>query len=244
MYGNTWEKRRTDAMELRVAPVPDYKPPFDVNPANPTVFLAFRSGGLSLGRVVLELKADVAPVTAANFASLCEYRVYKGCICHRIFPGFILQGGDYHRRCELTCPPDAPDGECFDLSLVPFAPGGRSIYSDREDGLFDDENFLLRHTARGVLSMSNCGANTNGSQFFVTLGPEPTDHLDGKYVAFGQVLSGFEILAALGAVGRETDGSTTQRVVIERFSSKQWAEMGSHRKAQRAELESLQQTEL
>lgn len=110
------------------------------------------------------------------------------------------------------CPPDAPE-ECFDLSLVPFQPGGRSIYSDRGDGLFADEASGLRH-ARGTLSMSNPGrADANGSQWFVTIGDD-TAHLDGKYVVFGQVLQGYEIMKALGKVGRK-DGTTVQRVVCD-----------------------------
>ncbi len=126
-----------------------------------------------------------------------------------------MPGGDYHRRCAVVCPPDEP-GECFDLSLVEYTPGGRSIYGDRADGLFDDEAFALRH-GRGTLSMSNAGRpNTNGSQFFVCITPEdaPPTHLDGSYVVFGQVLEGFDIFAALGSLGRK-DGTTLQRVVCE-----------------------------
>ena len=63
--------------------------------------------------------------------------------------------------------------------------------------------------------MSNSGPDSNGSQFFFTIGEEAAPHLDGRFVAFGQVLSGFEVLAALGSVGRSSDGSTLQRVVVE-----------------------------
>jgi hypothetical protein len=116
----------------------------------------------------------------------------------------------------VVCPPDAPE-DCFDLSLVPFQAGGRSIYSDRPDGLFRDEFAPALAHARGAVSMSNPGrADANGSQFFVTIAPPsaPLAHLDGKYVVFAQVLEGFEIMEALGAVGRK-DGTTLQRVVCE-----------------------------
>jgi len=126
-----------------------------------------------------------------------------------------VQGGDYNRRCSVVCPPDAPE-ECFDLSLVEYRDGGRSIYSDSPDGLFADEPSPLRH-ARGSLSMSNpARADANGSQFFICI-PSATEtlaHLDGSYVVFGQVLAGYEVMAALSAAGRK-DGSTLQRCVIE-----------------------------
>lgn len=126
-----------------------------------------------------------------------------------------MQGGDYNRRCSVVCPPDSPE-ECFDLSLVEYRDGGRSIYSDSPDGLFADEPSALHH-ARGTLSMSNPGrADANGSQFFVAI-PSATEslaHLDGSYVVFGQVLAGYDVMAALGAAGRK-DGSTLQRCVIE-----------------------------
>jgi hypothetical protein len=115
----------------------------------------------------------------------------------------------------VVCPPDSP-GDCFDLSQVAYAAGGRSIYSDRPDGLFADESSPLKHT-RGSLSMSNSGRkDTNGSQFFITITPEsaPPSHLDGNYTVFGQVVEGFDVCAALGSVGRK-DGTTLQRVVCE-----------------------------
>ncbi|KAJ3434711.1 peptidyl-prolyl cis-trans isomerase cyp63 [Anaeramoeba flamelloides] len=66
--------------------------------------------------------------------------------------------------------------------------GGESIYGSR----FDDENFKLKHTKKGQLSMANAGPNTNGSQFFMTF--IPCSWLDGKHVVFGEVVNGMNVL--------------------------------------------------
>jgi len=73
--------------------------------------------------------------------------------------------------------------------------GGSSIYG----GKFEDEiSQELKHTGAGILSMANAGPNTNGSQFFITLAPQP--HLDGKHTIFGRVYSGMEVIQRMGNV--------------------------------------------
>ncbi|GIL57128.1 hypothetical protein Vafri_12342 [Volvox africanus] len=155
-------------------------------------------GGEPAGTVVCGLYGNVVPKTAENFRALVtgEKGVsllsgkplhLRGCTFHRIIPGFMVQGGDFTHG----------DGT-----------GGESVYGER----FPDENFKLRHDTAGLLAMANAGPDTNGSQFYITLAPQP--HLDGKHVVFGKVEAGMEVIRAMENEG-SSSGQVDRPVVIE-----------------------------
>ncbi|XP_033474036.2 E3 SUMO-protein ligase RanBP2 isoform X2 [Epinephelus lanceolatus] len=156
---------------------------------NPRVFLKVAGDGQPLGTITIELFSHIVPKTAENFRALCTGEKGFGLrdsIFHRVIPDFMCQGGDITNS----------DGT-----------GGKSIFGSK----FEDENFDVRHTGPGILSMANRGRDTNNSQFFITL--KKAEHLDFKHVAFGWVQDGMDVVQQMGELGTKA-GTPTKKLVI------------------------------
>ncbi|CAO2608084.1 RanBP2-like and GRIP domain-containing protein 4, partial [Lemmus lemmus] len=156
---------------------------------NPVVFFDVCADGEPLGRIIMELFSNIVPQTAENFRALCTGEKgfgFKNSIFHRVVPDFVCQGGDITKQ----------DGT-----------GGLSIYGD----IFEDENFNVKHTGPGLLSMANRGRNTNNSQFFITL--KKAEHLDFKHVVFGFVKDGMDTVRKIESFG-SPKGSVSRRISI------------------------------
>lgn len=155
----------------------------------PRVFLDITADGEPLGRVIIVLRSDVVPKTAENFRALCTGEKgygYKGSTFHRVIQKFMCQGGDFTNN---------------------NGTGGYSIYGER----FEDENFLLKHTDAGIVSMANTGPDSNGSQFFVTT--VKTSWLDDHHVVVGYVVEGMDVIQKVESFGSK-NGETSKKIVI------------------------------
>ncbi|ADQ66257.1 peptidyl-prolyl cis-trans isomerase [Halogeometricum borinquense DSM 11551] len=152
------------------------------------------------GDITVELFEERAPRTVENFIDLAtgekewedpetgETRtdsLYEGTIFHRIIDDFMIQGGD-------------PEGT---------GRGGPGYTFDDE---FHDE---LRHDSAGKLSMANRGPDTNGSQFFITLGAQP--HLDDRHAVFGEVVEGMDVVEEIGSLPTDRNDKPMKDVEIE-----------------------------
>ena len=142
----------------------------------------------NMGTIEIELFADKTPKTVENFVGLAEKGYYDGVIFHRVIKNFMIQGGD-------------PTGT---------GRGGASFWG----GKFEDEFVSdLKFDGAGILAMANAGPNTNGSQFFITLAATPW--LDGHHTIFGKVISGMDVVYAIGEVKTGEGDKPINAVVME-----------------------------
>ena len=145
------------------------------------------------GSITIELFHKQVPKTVQNFIDLAEGTetgspYYDGLVFHRIIKEFMIQGG---------CPDGTGTG----------GPGYRFA---------DEFSRDLGHTGPGILSMANSGANTNGSQFFITL--VPCGWLDGRHSVFGEVKEGLDVVKAMGEVATGAQDRPNDSVILEKVT--------------------------
>ena len=140
----------------------------------------------SLGNIVIELFTDTSPITVNNFVNLSNDGYYNDVIFHRVIKGFMIQGGD---------PSGTGHGDM-----------GKYPGYDFEDELDNPMNY-----EKGIVAMANRGPNTNGSQFFIMHEDYPLPY---QYTIFGKVISGLDVVDAIGNVQTGENDKPNEDVVI------------------------------
>ncbi|XP_011757208.2 probable inactive peptidyl-prolyl cis-trans isomerase-like 6 isoform X4 [Macaca nemestrina] len=178
------------------------------------VFLDICIDSSPIGRLIFELYCDVCPKTCKNFQVLCTGKAgfsqrgirlhYKDSIFHRIVRNGWIQGGDIvYGKGDNG---ESIYGPTFEELYGSLKRSEKRQKESRGVGKIEkyrDENFSVPHNKRGVLGMANKGRHSNGSQFYITL--QATPYLDRKFVAFGQLIEGTEVLKQLELVPTENE---------------------------------------
>lgn len=150
----------------------------------------------SMGKIIVDLYADVAPNHVENFKQLSRKGFYDNTTFHRVIPGFMVQGGDPNSKDDDR----SNDGK-----------GGPGYTIDAE---FSD----VKHV-RGIVSMARGpDVNSAGSQFFIVV--KDSEHLDGQYTAFGKVIEGIDVVDQIVSVPRDSNDNPMKKVTINKVTIK------------------------